>query len=103
MPQDLKQYLQEHKCKGFDPVPHYFPNGDFVTYYFRNERSFEQRVDELLTVYLAMETKELVGCKIKGVKHILSAAGDFGVTVEDGDLRLGLFFFVDAATAKSED
>ncbi len=102
MAQDLKQYLQEHRCQGFRPVPHYFPSGDYVTYYFRNERCVAQRVDDLLTVFLASGTNELVGCKIKGVKHILAAAGDFGITVDDGQIKLGLFFFVGAALAQNE-
>jgi hypothetical protein len=102
MAQDLKEYLAGKKCAGFDPVPHYFPTGDYVTYYFRNDRCFEQRLDDIVTVYLAMDTKELVGCKIKGVKHVLRMAGDFGVTLDDGDVRLGLFFFVGAALAKDD-
>lgn len=100
MAKNLKEYLENHHPQGFRPVPHYIPEGDFVTYYFRNDPSFAQRVDDLLTVYLAFDSKELVGCKIKGVKHILQAAGDFGVTVDDGRIQLGLFFFVGAALAK---
>lgn len=102
MAQNLKQYLDTHPPKGFKPVPHYFPNGDFVTYYFRPDRCYSQRVDDLLTVFLAMGNNELVGCKIKGVSHILKSAGNFGVTLDDGDVRLGFFFFVGAATARSE-
>jgi len=102
MAQDLKQYLEGRKCKGFNPVPHYFANGDFLTYYFRNDRCYAQRVDDLLTVFLAMGSNELVGCKIKGVKHILQTAGNFGVTVDNGALPLGLFFFVGAALAKDD-
>lgn len=103
MAEDLKQYLQEHKCKGFRAVPHYIPRGDCVTYYFRNERCYAHPVDQLRTVYLAFETNELVGCKINGVKHILNTAGNYGVEVAGGELRLGLFFFVGAATAKDEE
>src|SRR5437764_1273068 len=84
MAEDLKHYLQEHSCQGFRPIPHYFAAGDFVTYYFRNERCYAQRVDELLTVYLGQGTNELVGCKIIGVKHILETASTFGVTVHEG-------------------
>lgn len=102
MAQDLMEYLKTHPPEGFKPVPHYFPQGDFVTYYFRNDPCFAQRVDDLLTVYLAFETKELVGCKIKGVKHILQTAGDFGVSLDDGAVRLGVFFFVGASLAKDE-
>jgi hypothetical protein len=99
---NLKQYLETHKCKGLNAVPHYFPRGDFVTYYFQNDRCFSQRVDDLLTVYLSQESKEIVGFKIKGVQHILRTAGNFEVTVEDGEIQLGFFFFIGAAMAKSE-
>ncbi len=71
MAQDLKQYLAEHPCKGFKAVPHYFPGEDFVTYYHRDERCYSRRVDSLLTVYLSLETHQLVGCKIKGVRQLL--------------------------------
>jgi hypothetical protein len=103
MEQTLNEYLKTHKCQGFSPVPHYFPYGDYLTYYFRDDRAYEQRVDDLLTVYLSMATNELVGCKIKGVAHILRTAGDFDVRLDDGDVSLGLFFFVGASTASGED
>jgi hypothetical protein len=102
MAEDLDEYLKNHSPKGFRPLPHYFAQGDFVTYYFRNDPSYAERVDDLLTVFLSFETKELVGCKIKGVKHILQTAGDFGVALDDGDVRLGIFFFVGAALARDE-
>ena len=89
MAQDLDEYLKTHPPKGFRPVPHYFAQGDFVTFYFRNDPCFAQRVDDLLTVFVAFDTRELVGCKIKGVKHILQTAGEFGVTVDGGDIQLG--------------
>ena len=103
MAEDLMEYLKTHGPEGFRPVPHYFPQGDFVTYYFRNDPSFAQRVDDLLTVFVAFDTKELVGCKIKGIKHILQTAGDFGVSLDDGVVRLGMFFFVGASLAKDEE
>lgn len=102
MAQNLKQYLAGRSCQAFRPVPHYFANGDFVSYYFREDRCYAQRVDDLLTIYLAIGSGDLVGCKIKGVRHILRTAGDFGVKVDDGDVELGLFFFVGAIQAKSE-
>lgn len=99
MAEDLKHYLQEHTCQGFRPIPHYSAIGDCVTYYFRAERCYAERVDELLTIYLALGTKELVGCKIEGVKHILETAGTFGVAIRDGTVHLGLFFFLGAMRA----
>jgi hypothetical protein len=102
MAKNLSEYLETHRANGFRPAPHYFAQGDFVTYYFRNDPCYAERVDDLLTVFLTFDTKELVGCKIKGVKHILQTAGNFGVALNDGDLRLGMFFFVGAALAKDE-
>jgi hypothetical protein len=99
---NLKSYLETHRCQGFSAIPNYFQRGDFLTYYFQNDRCFSQRVDDLLTVYLSQETKEIVGFKIKGVKHILETAGNFEVTVDDGNLELGFFFFIGAAMAKNE-
>lgn len=102
MAQDLDDYLQTHEPQGFRPVPHYFAQGDFVSYYFRNDPCYAERVDDLLTVFLTFDTKELVGCKVKGVKQILRTAGDFGVSLDDGDVRMGMFFFIGAALAKDE-
>jgi hypothetical protein len=102
MAENLTEYLKEHPPQGWNAVPHYFPAEDYLTYYFRNDRCFSQRVDDLLTVYVSFETKELVGCKIKGVRHILQTAGDFEVTLDDGEVSLGFFFFVGASMAKDD-
>jgi len=102
MAEDLKQYLAEHPCKGFKAVPHYFPEGDYVTYYQREERAVSQQIDDLLTVYLSMATGELIGCKIKGVRHLLTSAGSFGVTVQDQAIKLGFFFLIGSSVAKEE-
>lgn len=72
------------------------------TYYFRDDPCYAERVDDILTVFFSFETKELVGCKVKGVKHILQTAGDFGVSLDDGAVRLGIFFFVGASLAKDQ-
>ena len=103
MAHNLNEYLGENECRGFQPIPHYFRNGDFVSYYFGNDPCRAQRVDDLLTVYLSDRTGELVGCKIKGVKHLLTSLGNFGVTIQDGDLKLGFFFCLGKSTAKDEE
>jgi hypothetical protein len=103
MAEDLMEYLKNHPALGFRSIPHYSAQGDYVTYYFRNDPCYAQRVDDLLTVFLTFDTNELVGCKIKGIKHILQTAGDFGVCLDDNLVRLGMFFFVGASFAKDED
>jgi hypothetical protein len=103
MVQNLIDYLRDNPCKGFRPVPHYSADGDFLTYHFRPEAGYEERVDDFLTVYRAFETGQIVGCKIEGVKRILDAAGAFGVETGSGPIRLGFFFFAVAAVGKTED
>jgi hypothetical protein len=89
----LAEYLAEKpNCKGFNARPHYFQDGDFVSYYFREDPAFEERIDELLTIYFSMDTGEMVGCKIKGVRRILQELGNFSVTIEGGNVTLGLLF-----------
>jgi hypothetical protein len=94
----LKEYLRENPPGEFRSVPHYFPSGDYLTYFLTNERCHAKRLDGVVTVYLGSESGRLVGCKVKGVRHILKTAGAFGVGLDGGGgIRLGLFFFTGAA------
>ena len=98
MAMTLKNYLAAHEPGQFRAVPHYFPSGDYLTYFVSNERCHAKRLDDVMTVYLADGSDRLVGCKVKGVRHILKTAGAFGVGVDGGDgIRLGFFFFTGAA------
>jgi hypothetical protein len=103
MADNLTEYLAGREAKGFRRVPHYFRDGDHVTFYVRDDLAFAERVDDLLTVYISEESKELVGCKIKGVRRILETLGHFCVMVEDESVRLGLLFLAGAYVTKSDD
>lgn len=99
MAQDLNEYLATRQPKGFSSVPQYFEDGDFVTYFLKNDLHYAQRVDGLLTIYLSEESDELIGCKIKGVREILETMGAFGVVIADhnNEISLGLLFLTAAA------
>jgi hypothetical protein len=97
MVQNLTSYLKESRPEGFRSVPHYFPSGDYLTYFVSDEPYYAKRLDDVITVYLTFDTHELIGCKVKGVKHILRTAGDFAVRVDGDGIELGFFFFVGAA------
>jgi hypothetical protein len=92
----LTDYLAGKKCQGFDPHPFYSKDGDFVSYYFRNDVCRAERIDNLLTIYLSLETaeEEFVGFKLKGVKQLWRHLGDFGFNVFDGKGKpmLGMLF-----------
>jgi len=100
MANDLMNYLAGKDVGQFMPRPHYSREGDFLTFFFRDDEAIAERIDELLTVYLSAQTRELVGAKIKGVQRILSTLGSFGVTITDEDLTLGMLFLAGMAVSK---
>ena len=77
----------------FKPCAYYGEDEDAVIFYFRNEADYAKRVNKWLTLYLAMDTKELVGCQIKGVRHVLDNLGTFGIEVEHGRVKVSVVFF----------
>ncbi|MGL6097338.1 MAG: hypothetical protein ACRC7O_16255 [Fimbriiglobus sp.] len=98
MAETLTDYIRTNRPRGFRATPHYFPSGDYLTYFSSEERCVAERLDDVITIYLSAETKELVGCKVKGVRQILETAGAFRVAVgDDAGIRLGFFFFAGAA------
>jgi hypothetical protein len=96
MAETLTEFLKNNRCDGFTPGVHHSADGDCVSYFVKNDRCIAERVDDLVTVYRSVESNELVGCKIKGVQRILRTLGDFGVTVEDREIGLGIFFIAAA-------
>jgi hypothetical protein len=100
MANDLMDYLAGKEARNFRPHPQYSRDGDFLTFFFRDDDAIAKRVDELLTVYVSAETDELVGAKIKGVQRILSTLGDFGVTIKDAKLTLGMLFLAGMAVSR---
>lgn len=71
---DLTDYLEKHSSKGFSPVPQYFHDGDFISVYFKEDEAHSNRINEWLTIYHSIETNEIVGCKIKGVRRMFPHA-----------------------------
>ncbi len=68
----LREYLQTHDVGEFDGTPQYFRDGDFLTVFFSDEIAHAQRIDEILTIYVSDATGEMVGCKIKGIRQLVS-------------------------------
>lgn len=100
---NLTEYIKANPAKTFQSAPVYFPTGDFLTYLLRDGPCVAERLDDVVTLYLSPDTRELVGFKVKGVCHILKKAGAFGVGVGGGDgVRLGLFFFAGAAPDRAD-
>jgi hypothetical protein len=96
----LMDYLSDKKAEVFRPHPHYYRDSDSLAFFLKDGDVVARRVDELLTVYVSAETEELVGAKIKGVRQILSTLGNFGVTIKDAGLTLGMLFLAGMAVSR---
>jgi hypothetical protein len=101
----LSQFLKENatEIKAFEPTPLYTPEGDSLMFYIKDEESYRERIDELLTVYRSIETNEIIGCQIKGVRHKLAELSKFFVTVTSKELELGLLFLTYMAMASRDE
>ena len=99
----LIDYIKANRPKRFVAKPYYSEDGDSVTFYFKDGASYARRVDDFLTVYLSMERNELVGCQVKGVARLLKLLGQFGLTVEDKSVKLGMFFMACMAQTPAEN
>ena len=88
----LIDYLNENKPQGFTPRPFYSVEGDSLTFYFNDEESYRERLDDFLTVYKSIKSNKLVGCQIKGLPQALKLLGDFGLTIQDEAVRLSMIF-----------
>ena len=97
----LEEYLATRPHKGFKATPHYSDEGDCLTFYFKNVPSYRDRVDELLTVYLSLETDDLVGCQIKRIGRIMKRLRNLRILIKDKDVELRVLFL--ACRALAED
>ena len=93
----LIEHLKTTKPKGFTPRPFYSVEGDSLTFYFKDEESSRERVDDFLTVYKSIKSDKLVGCQIKGLPRAMKLLGDFGLIIEDDSVRLGMIFIASMA------
>jgi hypothetical protein len=98
------ELIRNRKPAGFRPSFHYCAEADALTFYFRPDEFYASRVDDVLTVYLAMEGDELVGCQVKGIRHALEKCDAVGLEIEDDNVDLSFVFLLNgiraAVTAK---
>lgn len=102
MSEKVGAFWKTLKRKPFVVRPRYFPVGDFLTLLIREERCYEERVDELVTAYRTIDGHELAGLKIKCVSTMLQELAEFGVIAAEEDICIGVFLFALARNAEPE-
>jgi hypothetical protein len=102
----LTKGMKSEVRKEFSPAPRYYRQGDYLNYFVSSKRCYARRVNSLLTIYTEIDTGELVGCKVKGIRLLMETLQSFGVVVTDGKTTMGLLFMsllIADPQAKKED
>ena len=90
----------------FKPTAYYDSDGDCIEFLAKPDPFFEERVDELLTVYYSQKTGEVIGSLIKSVskltKRLQQRLPGFMIMIEDGRVRLEHLFLAGMWLQKSE-
>lgn len=102
MAETLSDFIRENAPDSFAPIPFYSKDGDFVSFFFESADHYGDRIDDFLTLYRTLEGDRLVGCKCKGISHILKKLGDFGVVITDGPVKLSILFLAYASELPPE-
>lgn len=91
-----RMMLLARPASDFKPSAAYDPDGDCIEFLAKPDPFYEERVDELLTVYYSQKTHEVIGSLIKGVSRLMERLADkmpgFMITVEDRRVRLEHLF-----------
>lgn len=70
---DLMEFLKANPpANQFVPFCFISREADALTVYFEGDPDYSKRLNDHLTLFLSLETNEIVGCRIKGISGILS-------------------------------
>src|SRR5207249_4785380 len=90
----------------FKPSAYYDADGDCIEFLAKPDAFYEERVDDLVTVYYSQKTGEVIGSLIKGVskltKRLAQKLPGFLITIQDGRIRLEHLFLAGMWLQKSE-
>lgn len=85
---EIRERLREKPmAKDFTPYLEFSKEADALNVYFRPDPDYSKRLTDHVTLYLSLESQEIVGCRLKGISGILEDLPNF-VSVDDGERRL---------------
>lgn len=89
----ILEFTKQNPPKGdFEPHAFYSEDSDSLTFYFRDEPDYAERLHSRVTVFYAMKDKSLVGCRIKNVKRVLDDIGAFPVEISHEGSTIAMLF-----------
>ena len=100
--QEIKQLLKENPpAQRFTPYCYLSVDADALTAYFEGDADYSERLNDHITLYRSLETKEIVGCRVKGISSLIADLPNY-VRVKDGNVELSVLFFAYRGGAEGE-
>jgi hypothetical protein len=89
---ELMQFLRENPpANKFVPYCYLSKQADTLTVYFEGDADYSKRLCDHVTVYISLETDEVVGCRIKGISGLLEDLPNY-VQIKHGKVALSVIF-----------
>ncbi len=99
---ELMQVLRENPpANRFVPYCYLSEQADTLTVYFEGDADFSKRLCDHVTLYLSLETREIVGCRIKGICGLLGDLPNY-IQVKHGEVALAVVFLAFRGGAENE-
>lgn len=98
----LTELLSNMEPTGESLEPIYCRDSDAVHFFWSDVDYFAERVDDLLTVYRAVEDERLIGLKIKGVARILERFNSLGLGLLDGQVSVEALLLCETADGEEK-
>lgn len=88
----LDQLLRDNApANKFVPYSHVNTETDTLTVYFEADADYSKRLSDHVTLYLSLDTDEIVGCRVKGIAGLLEDLPNY-LTVNHNGVELSLIF-----------
>lgn len=101
-----RMMLMAKPASEFKATAYYDSDGDCIEFLAKPDPFYEERVDDLVTVYYSQKTGEVIGSLVKGVskltKRLAQELPGFMITSDDGRIRMEHLFLAGMWMQKSE-
>jgi hypothetical protein len=88
--------IANNLAQPFHPFVFYNKAGDCIEFYVSQNDYYAERIDDYLTLFLDMDTDEIVGFMVKNIKQILNKIDTsklaWSFIVNDDEVQLGVLF-----------
>lgn len=99
---ELIEFLKANRsAKKFVPYCFLSKEADALTFYFEGDADYSKRLNDHITLFLSLESNEIVGCRIKGVQELLEDLPNY-LHVNHGSIQLTVLFLAFRGGADKE-